>query len=112
MNTLHREIGYGQQDVDYTEIVTLDAHKLRIRIRSNSYRFQCFARIELWSGVKWEPLGDVHYSRMGTPDSLAYYPEATKRAIPFSMFERDRMALIAQARVVLDIHPTLPGVMA
>jgi hypothetical protein len=55
--TISKEVAEGSQDVRYTEVMSLligrKKHKLRVRIRSDFYKEQCFAYVERWSGAAW-----------------------------------------------------------
>ncbi|PQV65276.1 hypothetical protein B1R32_10113 [Abditibacterium utsteinense] len=57
----------GTQSRNLTRIVkTYQGHKLRIRIKRDSYDFQSFARIELWSETegKWNFAHSIPHSQM------------------------------------------------
>ena len=57
----------GTQSRNLTRIVkTAQGHKLRIRIKRDSYDFQSFARIELWSETegKWNFVHSIPYVEM------------------------------------------------
>jgi hypothetical protein len=99
--TIHRDIAKGRQSVVFTETLQVGAAKLRIRIESDSYDFQCSARIEAFSptDLKWNPLAHIHHANMKTPDKLVYHPanEGTNPAY----FQADRDNLLNQARAIL-----------
>lgn len=102
MNTLHLEIGIGSQDAIYKEVIDLQNRKLRIIIRSDAYKNQCFAKIE-FLGVRserWNELADIHYSKMDTPSELAY---SKSRDDLTSLFAADRAALLKQAADLLGL---------
>jgi len=73
-NTIHKEVSAGRQSVNYKEILMLDEMKLRIRIKSDSYDFQCFARVSVWSeeNLRWEQIDFIPFANMQTPKGLLY----------------------------------------
>lgn len=94
---IHVEVSAGSgQTNTYTETLKVGAHKLRIRISSDSYDFQSSARIEVWrpADLKWSFIADIHYSRMAT---RASYVHATP-----THFKADRDNLLAQALQILE----------
>lgn len=99
MKSLHTEIGKGQQDVVYTELLDHDSHKLKVVIRRDSYEFQSTATIQVFdtSARCWNPLAELHYSKMLTPTKLHVMPgESDKR-----VFASDRDFLLHQAKLIL-----------
>lgn len=68
----HEEKATGQQDVHYCGFYKATAngtaHKLRVQVRRDSYDFQSWATVEVWSNAlsRWENIGSIHYSRMKT----------------------------------------------
>ena len=50
---IHREIKKSGQDVRYQELFQFGPHKLRIMIRNNAYRTQCYSSVELWKDGAW-----------------------------------------------------------
>lgn len=78
LDIISKDVARGDQDVIYTEVAkTKDdlprvPSKLKICIRSDSYRNQCHADIWLWSGFEWKLIHNIHYSKMQTPDKLYY----------------------------------------
>lgn len=100
---LHTEIALARDDVTYTGTFSHLGRKVRIRIRSNAYDFQCSAIVETLDETKlaWNPLASIHHSRMKTPDKLCYSPLATgdpaiaeTRLLP--LFRDDIDALLSQ----------------
>lgn len=61
--TISKEVSEGKQDVRYTEVMSLligrKKHKLRVKIRSDFYQEQCFARVERWSGSTWSVVHSI-----------------------------------------------------
>ena len=95
--TIYVEVSAGAgQTNSYTETLKIGDRKLRIRIHSDSYDFQSWARIETFDPVasKWNQLADIHYSNMRT--RVAY---RDARAADFKI---DRDNLLAQAIAILE----------
>lgn len=77
-------------------------HKLRIEICSDSYAFQCYARIERWDGSQWQEVEHVHHGNMETPNSLAYAARGPEgEEAQWQKFEHDRDTLLEAAAEVL-----------
>lgn len=97
-------ISIGSQSIEYKEIIKYKGFKLRICIKSDSYDFQCFARIGLLKDLKWEVLEYIPHSEMQTESQLKYRPayrgEGYKNAA--SEFLKDRNKLIETAISLLD----------
>lgn len=97
--TISKEVYKGSQSLNLTEVVSVlidgKKHKLRITIKSDSYRQQCFARIKRWTGSTWN---EVHrILDMNTPEGLAY-----RRPTPTAdAFKEDRNELLRVAERVL-----------
>lgn len=77
MKTIHRSVAKDGQSVTLTEICQFKEAKLRIRVKSDAYEAQSFARIELWSENRWSEIYTLHGSEMKTPSKLVYYKPAT-----------------------------------
>lgn len=90
------------QHADLTELWTIvdatDArHTVRLRLRSDSYRDQCYAIAERWDGAKWQPVYTIAPAGMATPEGLAYArPSATALS-----FRLDVEALLDAVRLVV-----------
>lgn len=106
MKTICREIASDRQHGLFTEVVDIDGTKLRVQIKSDSYGFQSYARIEVLdaAGRKWNSLHAIHHSRMETPHELAYSP---KGCLP-SSFEKDRASLLRVAKDILGLQDNPP----
>jgi len=92
----------GQQSVLYTELLKYGTHRLRIRIKSDSYAFQSFACIERWDGTQWQPAADIHYGSMDTPTGLHYTYDKADIDQLRPEFKVDRDTLLRDAMWVLD----------
>jgi hypothetical protein len=100
ITVLSTEIGRGSQDVYYTEVLRIESHTCQIRIRSDSYRFQCFATARVWSPaeLRWNDASSIHYSQMSTEEGLAYGDPGRVNANSFSA---DRKILIDRLAALL-----------
>ena len=103
MKTLKKEISKGKQDLNFLELLQLDDHKLRITIKSDSYRFQCYAKIYVWSDTnkEWSLIDSIHPDNMQTEDKLAYMSRDIDYKKSFNLFAKDRKSLIDIAKKIL-----------
>lgn len=71
---IQADIALGRQSVNATFIFERGPARVRIKICSDSYDFQSFARAELFSptDLKWNVVGHIPYAEMKTPHKLAY----------------------------------------
>lgn len=89
-------ISKDDQNVILTELYrTTELHRLRVRIRSNSYKFQCFAIVEKWDGDKWQEVWHIEPSSMETREGLCYRQHSTKD------FTADVYTLLTHVSMVL-----------
>jgi hypothetical protein len=105
--SLSTEFSVAEQDVYYTEILTLKGnkeYKCKLEIRSNSYQFQSYARAYVWSqeALKWNLVDDIAYTNMTTKEGLGYYPDVKKSGAKFLHFMADRDLLIQKLGTVLS----------
>ncbi len=114
VKTLDLEFSVGRQDVICTVLAQMGEHKLRLRLRSDSYKFQCHAYAEVLQkadGIKWERLVSIDHSNMATPEGLCYNiemqrirGEATSLQIQDAVgrhFMLDRAELLRKAALLL-----------
>ena len=96
--TLNKIISEGGQSVSYQELLDYSGKRICIKIKSDSIRPQCYAKVEVYSTYtdNWNLLYSITYSNMKTPDSLIY-----KKNFSFNMFEEDRAELLKLAVQVL-----------
>lgn len=98
---ISQEIGDARdQDVNYKEVLRLKfagdpAHKLRVRIRSNSYDFQCYSVVERWDGAKWHQVHKLQERK--TQVGMA----RRRRDYRNDEFAKDRDELVRVAKEVL-----------
>lgn len=96
---LDQKISFGSQSVELVNLLALGDIKLRIKIKSDSYKFQSFARIERWDGTQWQEVASLHYGAMKTEAGLCYKPNQSGR--DFRNFEADYDELLKQAKAIL-----------
>ena len=99
MKTLNKEVGQGRQSAIYKETLDHEGDKVRIEIKSDSYRFQCYARVSIFDGSKWNQIDSIHHSRMKTEDGLVYRPNVLPNE---KDFKADRDRLVSLAKDILD----------
>lgn len=98
-------IAKRQQDVTYVELLQFEqAHrsavqKIRIQLRSDSYRDQCHAWLERWDGAQWQEVVSLDAYAMETPEGLIYKRLGDSALL--ASFGADRDTLLAMAREVL-----------
>ncbi len=98
-----RNIGDARdQNIDYEEIVKVTfagapTHKLRLRIRSNFYDFQCWSIVERWDGAKWHQIHKLQDRK--TESGLA--SRGRRGSVGEVDFEEDRSELLRVAKEVL-----------
>ena len=99
VKTLNVSVSKGRQDFVFEELAMMGSDKIRIIIRRDSYAFQSFARVEVWSAVarEWRDCVSLHYSQMRTEEKLPYVP----RFVGAVDFADDRNALVKKAALVL-----------
>lgn len=104
-----KRICRGSQDIDYVEILTLvgkagrtaAAHKLRIKIRSNAYASQSYARVDRWDGGQWQLVHELGQGNMKTPASLYTWNESVHGTLE-AKFAADRNELVRLAGAILS----------
>lgn len=86
-------ISSGQNATVYMELYEILGQRVRVSIRSDAYKEQCYARAEVWdiSRKAWNQIHYVHPSKMATPEKLVYHPNKTGENPKH--FEKDVKAL-------------------
>lgn len=87
---IYSDIARGRQSVNAIFLFNRGTAKARIKICSDSYDFQSFARVELFSptDLKWNVVGHIPYPQMKTPHKLAYSPTGTTKDNFMADFDR------------------------
>ena len=98
---LEETINEGRQDVTARRILSLGDFKVRLTIKSDSYKFQSFARAEVWNPatLSWNQDHSIHYAEMTTPEGLSYYPN--KSGLKITPFTRDFDRLLTMVKQIL-----------
>ena len=111
MKVISKAISEGSQSVEYVEILDLpsvyqdQSAKLRIKIKSDSYKFQSFARVEKWDGDKWREVHSIHHGSMTTPAGLISRLKGHKDE---THFKADRKELLRVAKgIVMPVARSL-----
>jgi len=60
------------QSISYREIYKLNDKKIKLAIKSDSYRSQCYAKSSVLKNDEWVDVYSIPYSLMQTPEGLAY----------------------------------------
>ena len=103
MESIDVKVSKGRQDLRYLEILKMGGKKFRISIRSDSYDFQCHAKISIWNSDKdeWNLVYSIPYSEMKTESKLYYICKSKKIDLKSysakSKFKEDREELIRLA---------------
>ena len=115
IKTISREIAPHHQGFDYQELLTVNAHKLRILIHvDSSFKFQSSARIERHDGAAWQTVAHIAPGAMA-PAPDFYGPGSTMRTLDRgdrgfldhdtktnrAAFSKDRETLIERAIATL-----------
>ena len=103
---IQHEITKHRQGVQYLKIVKHSSgHKLRIKIYSDSYKFQCTALVEVFNpqNLAWNEVARIPHAAMDTPDKLVYNPYINQYGMMFldTYFRKDADKLIKMALAVL-----------
>lgn len=75
--TIKREIietvlSKGSQDIIYRHIYKENNLKIKLEIRSDGCKKQCYARAYVLSNLEWSLIYSIPYSEMKTQSELAY----------------------------------------
>lgn len=98
---LEETINQGRQDVTARRLLTLGDFKVRLTIKSDSYKFQSFARAEVWNPatLSWNQVHSIHYAEMATPEGLCYYPN--KQGLKINNFTLDFNRLLTMVKQII-----------
>jgi hypothetical protein len=81
----------------YQKVVHDNGHTLRVDIRRNAYDEQSHARVERWSGTKWEFVWDKPISACAC-QTTSY----TAENVSPKVFAEDALDLISTAKKILQ----------
>lgn len=77
MKVISLEIATERQGVSYTSVWVWQGFKLRTLIYSDSYDFQCKAKIQVWKDLAWSTVHSIAHSEMKTRSGLHYARQPT-----------------------------------
>lgn len=108
-SSLSLEVVKAKQAIEYREVLTLKEFKLRLEMKSDSYKKQCYARISVWNGKEWSFLDSIHYSLLSFKDGLISVPHNQPINVPtektheqnVGYFIKDRNILLNRAYNIL-----------
>lgn len=108
MKIIKSEYGKGTQSIDFQEIrESEEGYKIKIDIKSDSYKFQSYARVSTFdpNQLKWNILTSIHYSLMETPNELYYKVQQNAKdgSSVASFFTADHNKLIKEAEDILGV---------
>ena len=69
----------GSQSLIYRELYSLNDKKIKLEIKSDSYRSQCYAKSYVLKNDEWNLLYSVPYAEMKTKEGLIYHHDYKKR---------------------------------
>lgn len=104
---LHQEIAAAGQKATYKETLRATVNgktfALRIRIESDSYKFQCVARAEIFSTVtnSWNQIASITPEAMATQTGLSYQRDNGWKFA--GHYHADAENLLNQAIAVLEV---------
>lgn len=104
--TIAQTISEGRQTVDLHEVVYAihedgRLQKLKFDISSDSYKFQCHARVHVWDNGtnQWNFVYAIPYSRMSTPETMYAWPQTKPKTFGYFKDDRDELRRVALAVV-------------
>lgn len=65
----------SSQSLSHREIYIRQDKKIKLDIKSDSYRNQCYARAYVLKNDEWSLIYSIPYNLMQTPEGLAYHIE-------------------------------------
>lgn len=95
-------ISRGGQDITARRVFKIGDLKVRITIKSDAYKFQSFARSEVWNPteLKWNQVHNIPHGQMATREGLCYLPNASGEN--WTHFQRDFDTLLKVTKEVLS----------
>lgn len=107
LKVLASEMTRGTQSVELIEILEFKGHKLRLHIKSDSYKFQSYAIVSIFhtGNLKWNQLVSIPHGNMKTEEGICYY-QAAQGSNPQleklkHKFIDDRESLIEKMKLIL-----------
>lgn len=102
MKVIKEEYSLGTQSASLSKIIEGDnGLKIKIDIKSDSYDFQSYARVSVFSDLKWNVVDSISFSNMKTPSKLYYHANGRPANVLAQHFVEDTQVLISNAEAVL-----------
>ena len=76
------------QSIDRRIIYEYKNTKIKLTLRSDSYKKQSYARAEALDGFEWKPIYSIPFALMKTPNELRYYKDFQPNNADFSKASR------------------------
>lgn len=92
-------LNFGGQTVTFLEKLTFAGRHLRLTIKSDAYRAQCEASVEIFDGTQWHVLNFIPYGTMKTEAGLI---SKQRTLVTATNFASDRSELIQEAARLLS----------
>jgi len=92
----------SSQSISFREIYQLEDKKIKLEIKSDGYRNQCYAKAYFLKENEWILIYSIPHSLMNTPDNLCYQPNYrhnSQKAEP--EFKADIEKLKTQIKMIL-----------
>lgn len=74
----------SKQSINRRVIYNYKNTKIRLSLKSDSYRQQCYAHAEALDGFEWKLIYSIPPTLMATPKDLRYYPQFQPHNADFS----------------------------
>ena len=85
------QLSCGRDDVDLVQLYQFENKSFRLRLRSNSYKIQCFAVAEMWTPQGWVEVWTLQPAFMSTKEGLCY-----DKNVSANNFARDMATLLTK----------------
>lgn len=92
------------QNVDAEIFTTIGAYKVFVRVRSNAYKLQCSAWVQVWHPVelKWNMVYSMPVAEMQTPEGMyVWSPGCVHGMYAPQHFQADIDKLLEAAKAIL-----------
>lgn len=99
--TITASIAVSGQSATAQKILNFVGRKIRLTVKSDSYRDQCYAEAALWDGNRWNEVYRIHPANMITKSSLAY----GRQPPGWDAFNEDLTDLFAVTAAIIQEGP-------
>lgn len=100
-SSLSLEVVKSKQAIEYREVLTLKEFKLRLEMKSDSYKEQCYARISVWNGKEWSFVDSIHYSLLSFKDGLVYVQHNQPSTVSTEITQKQNVGYFLKDREIL-----------